>query len=142
MPLGNYLMLTNIRIKEPPSLEDFEQAKIQDFEWEWVWDQAERYAAIKKGDKYYTGRIQQHSLNYNTKQEREIFMEALNEYFQIVGTFSKFTQFLASTNWIDNVNEVPHTFDFYYNDKDVKSSKLTLKELMKLLAQSRSLWRT
>ena len=126
------LALTNLRSKTPPAFADFERAKIMDFEWDSVYGQSERYAAIKKDGELHTGRFHQHSLDYKSKQEREAFFKNLDATFCIVGELPKFTQILCNTTWIDKVSETADTFDFYYN-QDEPISEMPLKELAKVL---------
>lgn len=130
------IALTNIRNKKAPTLDDFIGARLKDFEWEMVYGQAERRAAIsKEGGEYYTGRIHEHNLEYDKKQEREAFMSDLEDHFLIVGELPKFTQILCSTTWIDDVSDAPYTLDYYYHLPDRPLSELTLGELSKLLSE-------
>ncbi len=128
-----YIVLTSIRSKEPPLFEDFERAKLMDFEWEMVYGQSARYAAIKRNDELYTGRIHQHSMNYDNRKSFAPFMDALQRNFQIAGQFSKLTQILCSTTWIDKIDDAPDILDYYYNLADRPISEMTLLDLTDLL---------
>lgn len=131
---GNiYLSLTDIRSSDPPTTESFERARMIDFKWESVWGQAERYEALKIDGRPHTGRIGQHCLGYNSKQERHAFFEQFGSLFTIVGELPPFTQILCSTGWIDIQNEdAAQAFDYYYDlrgEEFHSVSNETLKEL-------------
>lgn len=132
------ISLTDIRSPKPPVFEDFKQAKMIDFEWEWVYGQAERYAAVQIDGKPHTGRIGRHSFGYDTKQERDAFFEQFGILFRIVGELSKFTQILCATTWVDiKTEDVPQVLDYYYGlrgNKYFPVSNETLQELAAVLS--------
>jgi hypothetical protein len=130
-----YISLTDIRSPKPPVFNDFESAKLLDFEWEWVHGQAERNAAIQIDGKPHTGRVHQHRLDYDRKDERDTFFEQFGRVFGIAGELPKFTQILCTTTWIKNpLLNTPQMLDYYYGLRGEKYHPISNETLQELAA--------
>jgi len=126
------LALTNIRMSNTPSFNDFENAKLLEFSWETVYGQAERCAAkIDKNGIKMTGRIFTHDHGYESFKIRDSYFLHCKDIFNVIGQFPIFTQILLGTSWInENIIEV---LDSNFVEGD-KMSIDTLANLSPLLS--------
>ena len=127
------IVLTDINMNDRPLFENFQNAKMLNFEWEETYGGGDRFFAKinKKGEKI-TGRISVSSYEYFNSKDRDQYFDSCNDTFDIVGQLPVFIKILLTTSYVKS-ETITDILDYRFKEFKNISNEL-LKELSPLLS--------